>query len=101
MINDIDEDFNGVIDFEEFLSMMTKKMLNRDPQEDLLDIFRFFDDDDSGKITLAKMKRVAQEVGQQFTDQDLQDMIAEADLDHDGEVNEEEFYRIMKRLHMA
>ena len=43
------------------------------------------------------LKRVAQELGENMTDEELQEMIDEADRDGDGEVNEEEFFRIMKR----
>ena len=42
-------------------------------------------------------KRVAKELGENMTDEELQEMIDEADRDGDGEVNEEEFFRIMKK----
>ena len=35
MINEIDEDGNGTIDFEEFLIMMSKKMKENDSDEEL------------------------------------------------------------------
>jgi len=59
--------------------------------------FKLFDDDGSGKITFRKLKRVAKDLGEELTDQELQDMIDEADRDGDGEVNEEEFLRMMKK----
>jgi centrin-1 len=40
---------------------------------------------------------VAKELGENLTDEEIQEMIDEADRDGDGEVNEEEFYRIMKK----
>merc|ERR1711939_503352 len=76
MINDIDKDGSGTIDFNEF---------------------RLFDDDETQKISFKNLKRVAQELGENMTDEELQEMIDEADRDGDGEVNEEEFFRIMKR----
>ena len=97
MINDIDKDGSGTIDFNEFLNMMTARMGDRDSREEIVKVFRLFDDDETGKISFKNLKRVAQDLGENMTDEELQEMIDEADCDGDGEVNEEEFFRIMKR----
>lgn len=47
-ISDIDKDGTGVIDFSEFLEMMTAKMSERDSREEILKAFRLFDDDETG-----------------------------------------------------
>ena len=49
MIADVDKDGSGVIDFTEFLDMMTVKMAERNPQEEMLKAFRLFDDDETRK----------------------------------------------------
>merc|ERR1712070_1319852 len=97
MINDIDKDGSGTIDFNEFLNMMTARMGDRDSREEIIKVFRLFDDDETGKISFKNLKRVAQELGENMTVEELQEMIDEADLDGDGEINEEEFLRIMKK----
>ena len=97
MIADIDKDGNGNIDFEAFLAMMTAKMGERDSREEIMKAFRLFDDDETGKISFKNLKRVAKELGENMTDDELQEMIDEADRDGDNEVNEEEFFRIMKK----
>ena len=97
MIADIDKDGSGTIDFEEFLQMMTAKMGERDSREEIMKAFRLFDDDETGKISFKNLKRVAKELGENMTDEELQEMINEADRVGDGEVNEEEFFRIMKK----
>merc|ERR1711865_465558 len=91
------KDNSGTIDFNEFLDMMTAKMGERDSREEILKAFRLFDDDETGKISFKNLKRVAKELGENMTDEELQEMIDEADRDGDGEINEEEFLRIMKK----
>ena len=56
-----------------------------------------FDDDSTGKISFKNLKRVAKELGENMTEEELQDMIDQADRDGDGEINPDEFYRIMKK----
>jgi len=99
MIADIDLDGSGTIDFEEFVEMMTGKMGDRDSPEEIKRVFKLFDDDETGKISFRNLKRVARELGENMTDEELQEMINKADLDGDGEVNEEEFMRIMTYKH--
>jgi len=100
MIADIDKDGSGTIDFNEFLQMMTAKMSEKDSKEEILKAFRLFDDDETGKISFNNLKRVAKELGENLTDEELQEMIDEADKDGDGEVSEAEFLRIMKKTNM-
>merc|ERR1719492_24971 len=100
MISDVDDDGSGTIGYEEFLKMMTHKILNRDPKDEILKAFRLFDDDETGKISFKNLKQVAKEMGERMTDEELQEMIDEADRDGDGEVNEEEFLRIMKKTNL-
>ena len=97
MIGDIDKDGSGSIDFEEFLDMMTAKMSDKDSREDIMKVFNLFDDDQTGKISLRNLKRVAKELGETMTDAELLEMIERADNDQDGEINFEEFYAIMTK----
>merc|ERR1712146_173307 len=97
MITDIDADGSGQIEFPEFLEMMTGKMCEKDTKEEILKVFKLFDDDSTSKISFKNLKRVAKELGENMTEEELQDMIDQADRDGDGEINPEEFYRIMKK----
>ena len=97
LIADIDRDGSGQIDFAEFLDMMQSKMSERDGREEVIKAFRLFDDDETGKISLKNLRRVAKEIGEVMTEEELQEMIEEADLDGDGEIDQEEFLRIMKK----
>jgi len=72
----------------------------RDSKEEILKAFRLFDDDETGKISFKNLKRVAAELGEKISDEELREMIEEADRDGDGEINEEEFLRIMKKTNL-
>ena len=100
MIADVDKDGSGVIDYPEFLDMMTQKMAERDPRKEMLKAFRLFDDDETGKISFRNLKRVAKELGENMTDDEITEMIEEADRDGDGEISEEEFMRIMRKTNL-
>lgn len=97
MIIDIGKEGSTHISFEDFLNMMTQKMSEKDSKEEILKAFRLFDDDGTGKISFKNLKRVSRELGENLTDEELQEMIDEADRDGDGEINEQEFLRIMKK----
>ncbi|XP_006216266.2 centrin-2 [Camelus dromedarius] len=97
MISEIDKEGTGKMNFSDFLTVMTQKMSEKDTKEEILKAFKLFDDDETGKISFKNLKRVAKELGENLTDEELQEMIDEADRDGDGEVNEQEFLRIMKK----
>ncbi|XP_034453420.1 caltractin [Hippoglossus hippoglossus] len=97
MIGEVDKGGTGRVSFVDFLSVMTQKMVEKDSKEEILKAFRLFDDDETGKISFKNLKRVAKELGENLTDEELREMIDEADRDGDGEVNQQEFLRIMKK----
>ena len=99
MINDIDKNASGTIDFDEFIEMMTAKMSDKDTREDLEKVFRLFigDDDKADKIELKHLRRVAKELNENMSDDELQEMINRADTDKDGKASFEEFYAIMTK----
>merc|ERR1712139_609129 len=87
LINDIDSDGDGTIDFDEFLAMMTARKQGEDTREDLLKVFKLFDDDKTGTISFKNLKRVCQELGENMTDDELKEMMDWADKDGDGVLN--------------
>ena len=64
---------------------VSERVLQRDPREEMLKAFRLFDEDDTGKIALRNLRRVARDLGENVSDDELRAMIDEFDTDHDGE----------------
>ncbi|KAM5159714.1 uncharacterized protein ACOB7L_021586 [Callospermophilus lateralis] len=97
MIAEMDKEGIGTISFENFFAIISVKMGEKDEKEEILKAFKLFDDDDTGRITLSNIRRAAKELGENLTDDELQEMLDEADYDGDGEINEEEFLKMMKK----
>ncbi|EOY11087.1 hypothetical protein QUC31_009676 [Theobroma cacao] len=95
MINEVDTDGNGTIEFGEFLNLMARKMKEAEAEEELKEAFRVFDKDQDGYISPFELRQVMINLGEKLTDEEIEQMIREADLDGDGQVNYEEFVRMM------
>ena len=63
MINEVDADGNGTIDFPEFLTMMARKMRDTDSEEEIKEAFKVFDKDGNGFISAAELRHVMTNLG--------------------------------------
>ena len=54
-----------------------------------------FDKDGNGYISAAELRHVMTNLGEKLTDEEVDEMIREADIDGDGQVNYEEFVAMM------
>ncbi|KAG4266989.1 calmodulin [Fusarium proliferatum] len=90
MINEVDADNNGTIDFPEFLTMMARKMKDTDSEEEIREAFKVFDRDNNGFISAAELRHVMTSIGEKLTDDEVDEMIREADQDGDGRID---YYR--------
>ncbi|KAJ3561276.1 hypothetical protein NPX13_g9009 [Xylaria arbuscula] len=107
MINEVDADNNGTIDFPgkipmsplygrkqsdefgraEFLTMMARKMKDTDSEEEIREAFKVFDRDNNGFISAAELRHVMTSIGEKLTDEEVDEMIREADQDGDGRID--------------
>lgn len=94
---------NGKLGRENFQKIMAMKMggalgandsvLN----DEISKVFNLLDLDKTGMITFDNLKSISKELNEEITDEELNEMIAEADLDGDFQINKQEFYNIMKK----
>ena len=64
MINEIDADGNGTIDFPEFLSIMAGRMRDTDSEEEIKEAFKKFDKEGNGYISAAELRHVMTNLGE-------------------------------------
>uniref|UniRef100_A0A7S1LT79 EF-hand domain-containing protein n=1 Tax=Alexandrium catenella TaxID=2925 RepID=A0A7S1LT79_ALECA len=92
-----DREETGYINFEAFEEIMIQRYAAQDPMDEIKKAFELFDEEKRGKISFRNLKRIARDLGEKLTDDELRGMIEEFDNDQDGEINEEEFISIMKQ----
>merc|ERR1719397_1132770 len=95
MINEIDVDGNGTVDFPEFLTVMARKMEEEEGEDELKASFNLFDEVGDGYISKDELGRSMENLGQRMAPETLIKMFREADSDGDGFINFEEFSAIM------
>ena len=98
MIFEVDKDGNGTIDFEEFQSLMIRKMEDTDTEEEFVDSFRRFNPEGNGLINSSQLYAIMKTLmpdGDDITEQEIMEMIKFADDDNDTNLNYEEYVKIM------
>ena len=63
MINEVDVDGNGSVDFPEFLTMMSRKVGDADSEAEIKAAFQVFDKDGSGSISASELRQVMSSIG--------------------------------------
>ncbi|ETO13499.1 hypothetical protein RFI_23867 [Reticulomyxa filosa] len=95
MAADIDLNKDGEIDFDEFVRLMERRVYLPSNEAEYFEAFKFFDKNNNGVIEFEELKDVLQSLGEQLTDQDIWDMIHEADKNGDNVIDFEEFMQMM------
>ena len=67
--------------------MMAKKMKDTDSEDEMKEAFKVFDRDNTGLISASNLRVVMTNLGEKMTDEEIEEMIREADMDGDGFVN--------------
>ncbi|KAI9334881.1 hypothetical protein BDR26DRAFT_866305, partial [Obelidium mucronatum] len=88
------DDEDEALSFEEFLYVMAVKLSQKDETAEIKASFALFDVDKRGKIGMRELRKVAKELGDTLTDEDVLMMIQENDFDGDGELGEGDWAKI-------
>ncbi|SPP75544.1 blast:Calmodulin [Drosophila guanche] len=96
MIDEIDLDGDGTIDFSEFLHAISQRMASLGSDESLLQAFKTFDRDGSGYISTLELKTTMTMLGEKVTDEDVREIMDEIDQDRDGKISYAEYLAAMR-----
>lgn len=81
MIEDVGGD--GKIDFDSFMYLVTKHAREADPVRELVDAFRVFDKDGTGKLPRDTLRKILKNLKQPFTDDQISELFSKAGKDSD------------------
>ena len=95
MMREVDLNQDGLIDFDEFMILMTKSSPDTQTEEEVINAFRVFDKEGNGLIASSELKHIMMTIGDKMTEEEADEMVNEADIDEDGMINYEEFVRMM------
>ncbi len=95
MIADLEHE-GPSIDFDTFLRAITEKLGDKESRGGIGKIFQLFDNENAGSINLENLRRVAKELGETMTPDELKEMLERASSDG-HEITFEDFYNIMTK----
>lgn len=98
MMGEIDSDNSGEIDFEEFVSYCVRRRMSRTVSQEtkeIKDAFKYFDKNGDGFITATEIKQVMNELGQEISEEQAEQMLAEVDKEGSGRVTYQRFKSMM------
>lgn len=99
LFNDVDTDKSGSIDYSEFIvaTMSSKKNMS---EEKLTAAFKLFDTDGNGTISPEELKTVISSSGQ-ISDETIDQILKQADENNDGEIEFDEFCKLMAQVDLV
>ena len=90
----------GPLKFDDFMDVMIEKSSEKDLDSEMKKAFKVLCEEGTDKITLKSLSKICADLGEKIGDDELQEMINEADKDQDEEVGEEDFIKIMQKTGM-
>ena len=85
--------------FDDFMDVMIDSS-EKDPEAEMKKAFKILCEEGTDKITLKSLSKICADLGEKINEEELQEMINEADKDQDEEVGEEDFIKLMAKTGM-
>eukprot|EP00929_Paragymnodinium_shiwhaense_P087784 TRINITY_DN4791_c0_g1_i1.p1 TRINITY_DN4791_c0_g1~~TRINITY_DN4791_c0_g1_i1.p1 ORF type:complete len:1217 (+),score=383.09 TRINITY_DN4791_c0_g1_i1:164-3814(+) len=102
VIDEVDEDVTGTLDFEEFQNVMkivlTRECFTKEEYEDLQLVYTRFDRDSSGEIEVVELMAILNYLGYSMSHEEVHEIAREVDSDGSGSINWREFLICMRHV---
>ena len=95
-VNEVDINENGDLGLEAFLDIIEIIQKENDTEEELQEVFKIFDKNNTKLITTENVYDVFSKIDENIKKEEIYQMFKECDLDNDGYLNYEEFTRMIK-----
>ena len=95
IIGNIAKNGSKQIGFDDFVELMEQKNKENDPEIEIINMFQIFNKENNGLISNEELFHIIRTFGETLTDEEIREIITEADVDGDGYINYEEFVRMM------
>ena len=93
LLDEVDVDGNGEIDFEEFVALMGKRQKQIDLEAEIVNAFKVFDKEENNLISITELRHILSNLNDFMTEDEIDDMLFEADSDYDGFINYKDFLK--------
>ena len=94
MMRELDPDTMETLEFPEFVSMLAKKMKNKDSVDELREAFSVLDETGRGLVKASELRELlVSEMGER--EEEVEGMMREVAANKEGEINIDEFIRIV------
>lgn len=97
MVSDLDIDESGGINFYEFMKMMTAKLSETDSDDDITKVYKLYDADNKGYITIDDLKNVSKELKEEIRDEELKEMMDKIDPKNQGKITYEAWMKFHRK----
>ena len=98
MINEVDADGSGDIDFPEFLAMMAQRKKREELDAEIEETFKLFDLDKDGLINEKELKEVMTAMGEIVSDDEVRQIMSEANQSGNNGICLEDFRKMFDTL---
>ncbi|XP_061172189.1 uncharacterized protein LOC133181651 [Saccostrea echinata] len=95
IVRDVEKKDKKMVNLTQFTELLGEYCPEFNPMADMLEAFKVFDKNGDGVISVSELRQVMNNLGERLTDRELQKMFRDADQDGDGEINFNEFLKMM------